>query len=179
MIASMLRSLAVFVALALFAVAVAACSSPGASSGWSFGPSLAPAASGSAAPPASAAPSAAAPSAPPSPTASKAPSTGASASPAGETVTLVIGTKPGDELEFDPDEVSVPAGAKVSVTFENRSALPHNLTFRAPIDAASDPVVAAGASDTVEFTAPAPGDYVFACAIHPGMQGKLTVEPAG
>jgi plastocyanin len=178
MIASMLRSLAVLVALAILAVAVAACSSPGASSGWSFGPSLAPAASGSGAPPASAPSSA---SAPPSAnaTASAPPSTGASASPAGETTTLVIGTKPGDELEFDPDEVSVPAGAKVSVTFENRSALPHNLTFRAPIDAASDPVVAAGASDTVDFTAPAPGDYVFACAIHPGMQGKLTVEPAG
>jgi plastocyanin len=178
MIASKLPSRAVLVALAILAVAVAACSSPGASSGWSFGPSLAPAASGSGAPPASAPSSA---SAPPSAnaTASAPPSTGASASPAGETTTLVIGTKPGDDLEFDPDEVSVPAGAKVSITFENRSALPHNLTFRAPIDAASDPVVAAGASDTVDFTAPAPGDYVFACAIHPGMQGKLTVAPAG
>ena len=166
------------VALAMLAVAVGACSSPGASSGWSFGPSLAPAASGSGAPPASAAPPA---SVPPSAsaTASGSPSTGASASPAGNAATLVIGTKPGDELEFDPDEVSVPTGVKVSVTFENRSALPHNLTFRAPIDAASDPIVAVGASDTVEFTAPAPGDYVFACAIHPGMQGKLTVEPAG
>ena len=103
----------------------------------------------------------------------------ASAPASGATTALTIGTKTGDELEFDPDEVSVPTGAQVSVTFENRSALPHNLTFGAPIDVATSPVVAPGASETIQFAAPAPGDYAFNCTIHPGMQGTLTVEAGG
>ena len=158
---------------------LAACSSPGgAGSSWSFGPSLEPAASGSGAPSASAPPAAAAPAASASPSA--APSAATSASPSGATTTLTIGTKPDDELEVDPDSVEVPTGALVSVTFENRAAtLPHNLTFREPIGVASSPVVAPGASETFEFTAPAPGESVFACTIHPGREGKLTVESAG
>ena len=170
------RALGPLVALV---VLLAACSSPsGASSSWSFGPSLEPAASGSAAPSASAAASAS-----PSTAASAGPSASASAaasaSPGGAATNITIGTKADDELEFDPDSVEVPAGAQVSVTFENRAAtLPHNLTFREPINVASSPVVAPGASETFEFTAPAPGDYLFACTIHPGMEGKLTVEAA-
>ena len=35
-----------------------------------------------------------------------------------------------------------------------------------------------GQSFTLEFTAPAPGEYAWACTIHPVMQGKLEVEPA-
>jgi plastocyanin len=165
--------------VALVAV-LAACSSPGgATSSWSFGPSLEPAASGSAAPSASAAasvsPSTAASAGP-----SASPSAAASPAPGGAATKITIGTKADDELEFDPDSVEVPTGALVSVTFENRAAtLPHNLTFREPINVASSPVVAPGASETIEFTAPAPGDYVFACTIHPGMEGTLTVEAAG
>ncbi len=170
------RALGLLVALALL---FAACSSPsGATSSWSFGPSLEPAASGSAAPSASAAASASATPAA-SASASASPSAAASASPGGAATKITIGTKADDELEFDPDSVEVPTAALVSVTFENRAAtLPHNLTFREPINVASSPVVAPGASETIEFTAPAPGDYVFACTIHPGMEGKLTVEAA-
>ena len=166
------------VVLAAFVLALAACSSPGASSSWSYGPSLAPAASGSAAPSAAAPSATAAPSvvasAPSSPVAS---ATG-SAAPSGAVTKVTVGTKTGAELGFDPDDVRVPTGATVSITFENRSTLPHNLTFKAPINAATDPVVAPGTSATLEFTAPAPGEYAWACTIHPGMQGKLEVEAA-
>lgn len=160
-------------------VLLAACSSSSvASSSWSFGPSLEPEASGSAAPSASAAASASPAPASASPAAS--PSAALSASPGGAATKVTIGTKTDDELEFDPDSIEVPTAALVSVTFENRAAtLPHNLTFKEPINVASSPVVEPGASETIEFTAPAPGDYVFACSIHPGMEGKLTVEPAG
>ena len=92
---------------------------------------------------------------------------------------MTIGTRTGGELEFEPDEVSVPAGSHVAVTFENRASLPHNLTFGAPINVATGPVVDPGASETIEFDAPAPGDYTFMCTIHPGMEGTLTVEAAG
>ena len=164
-------------ALIALVALVAACSSPGgATSSWSFGPSLEPEASGSAAPQASAAASASPAPASASPSASA--SGAASASPSGAATNVTIGTKADNELEFDPDSVEVPTGALVSVTFENRATIPHNLTFREPINVASSPVVEGGASETVEFTAPAPGDYVFACTIHPGMEGKLTVEPA-
>ena len=166
---------ALVVALVLGVVA-AGCSSPGGgSSSWSFGPSLPPA-SGEA----SAAPSASTvPSAPPStlPSAGASPA-GASASPAGGATPLTIGTRTGSELEFEPDEVSVPADLRVSVTFENRASLPHNLTFSAPINTATSPAVDPGASETIEFDAPAPGDYTFMCTIHPGMEGTLTVEAA-
>ena len=163
-------------ALIALVALVAACSSPsGASSSWSFGPSLEPEASGSAAPSAPASASASPAPASASPAAS--PSAAASASPGGAATKLTIGTKTDDELEFDPDSIEVPSGALVSVTFENRAAtLPHNLTFKEPINVASSPVVEPGASETIEFTAPAPGEYVFACSIHPGMEGKLKVE---
>ena len=165
------RSLAVLVVLG---VLLAGCSSPGgATSSWSYGPTLEPEAGGSPAPSASA-PASGAPSAPA--TASASP--GASGSPAGGTTNLTVGARPADELEFEPDELSVPAGVRVALTFENRSALPHNLTFGEPINAATSPVVAAGASETSEFTAQAPGDHGFTCTIHPGMDGTLTVEAA-
>jgi plastocyanin len=170
-----LRAVAV---LAVFAFTMTGCSSPAASSAWSYGPSLAPAASGSAAPSAAAPSTAASPSVVPSAPASPVASAAGSAAPSGAVTKVTIGTKTGAELEFDPDDVKVPSGATVSITFENRATLPHNLTFSAPINAATDPVVAPGTSATLEFTAPAPGEYAWACTIHPVMQGKLEVEPA-
>lgn len=172
-IRSMLRSLGVAFVIGVVATG---CSSPsGASSSWSFGPSLPPASGeASAAPSASVVPSAP-PSAPTSPSAATSPG----ASPAGDATPLAIGTRTGTETEFEPDEVSVPVGSRVSVTFTNLASIPHNLTFNAPIDVATSPVVDPGASETIEFAAPEPGDYTFQCTLHPGMQGTLTVEPAG
>jgi plastocyanin len=179
----MFRPLAIMLALAL---AIAACTSPSASSTWSYGPTLEPTASGSAEPsgPASAAPSPSATAtaaASPSATASAGPrsSPGASGSPAGEATAITIGTRAGAETEFEPDELSVPAGAPISITFQNKSSLPHNLTFQAPINVASGPIVNPGASENVELPAQEPGDYAFVCTLHPGMAGTLTVEAPG
>lgn len=177
-IGSILRSLAVAVVVG---AAVVGCSSPGgASSSWSFGPSLPPASGEASGAPSPSAVASAAPS-PPAGDATPAPSASAGppASPAGDATPLTIGTRTGTELEFEPDEVSVPAGARVAVTFENRASLPHNLTFSAPINVATSPAVDPGASETIEFAAPEPGDYEFACTLHPGMAGTLTVESAG
>ena len=76
-------------------------------------------------------------------------------------------------LKFDPAELTVKAGADVRVTFENRASVPHNLTFQAPINVATSTVVAPGTSETVQFKAPAAGEYPFVCTLHPGMGGKL------
>ena len=99
-----------------------------------------------------------------------------SGEPSGETVEITIGTDTGADLKFDPAELTVKAGADVRVTFENRASVPHNLTFQAPINVATSTVVAPGTSETVQFKAPAAGEYPFVCTLHPGMGGKLIVE---
>ena len=109
---------------------------------------------------------------------SPAPSGGtpAPSGPAGETVPLTIGTDTGSALLFDPTSVTAPAGAALAVTFENRSLVPHNLTFEAPISEGTATVVNAGAAETIDFAAPDPGTYAYVCTLHPGMEGTLTVE---
>ena len=99
--------------------------------------------------------------------------------PAGQSVEITIGTAAGSDLRFEPDVVTVPEGAAVTVVFENRSSVAHNLTFPAAINAASSPIVGIGATETVEFIAPGPGEYTFVCNLHPGMEGTLVVEPGG
>lgn len=96
--------------------------------------------------------------------------------PSGEIVDITVGTDTGAELKFEPGEVSVPAGADVRLTFENRSTVPHNLTFQGPPNVASATIVAAGASETLEFIAPEAGNYAFVCTLHPGMGGTLVVD---
>ncbi len=95
--------------------------------------------------------------------------------PSGETLQITVGTDTGTELKFDPGEVTVQPGTDVRVTFENRSEVPHNLTFEAPINVASSPVVAPATSETLEFVTPGTGEYAFVCTIHPGMEGNLLV----
>lgn len=94
----------------------------------------------------------------------------------GETTQITVGTDTAAELRFDPTSVTAPAGSTVELTFENRSIVPHNLTFGDPINTGTQPIVDPGASETIELTAPAPGDYQFVCTLHPGMEGTLTVE---
>jgi plastocyanin len=100
----------------------------------------------------------------------------ASDEPTGGSVDITVGTDTGAELKFDPSEPTVKAGTDVRVTFENRASVPHNLTFQAPISVATASVVGPGTSETVEFTAPAAGQYPFVCTLHPGMGGTLVVE---
>ena len=116
------------------------------------------------------------PAPPPSPSPSTTDSGTPSRTPSGETVEITVGTDTGAELKFDPANLTVQAGADVRVTFENRASLPHNLTFQAPINVATSTVVAPGTSETVQFKAPAAGEYPFVCTLHPGMGGKLIVE---
>jgi len=92
-----------------------------------------------------------------------------------EIVDITVGTDTGAELKFDPAEVTVPDGADVRLTFENRASVPHNLTFQGPPDVATSTIVEAGASETLEFTAPDAGEYAFECTLHPGMSGTLGV----
>jgi glucose/arabinose dehydrogenase/plastocyanin len=109
----------------------------------------------------------------PSPAASAAAPSGGSG---GAAQSLTIGTDTGTALQFDPAAASVTGGSTISVTFENRATAPHNLTFNDPINKGTQTIVDPGASETIEFQAPAPGDYKYVCTLHPGMEGTLTVE---
>lgn len=112
---------------------------------------------------------------------------------------------------FDAAEIELVAGEAAAITFINRAKRErHNWVLVAgdealtsavvaaaaqageaqgylPADRASiiaaSPLVAGGARATVEFTAPAPGEYTFLCTVpghfETGMHGRLMVRAAG
>ena len=89
---------------------------------------------------------------------------------------LAVASAPGDALTFRPDAISAPAATLVRINFQNGSSQAHNLTFQAPLSAATQTIVEAGASDAATFVTPDQGSYTFVCTIHMGMTGTLTVE---
>ena len=110
-------------------------------------------------------------------------STSTSTSPAtggGEGQTQVsLGTNPEGQLKFDKSTLSAKAG-KVSIAYENKSPIEHNLT----IESSSGATVGAtetftGGSKTLTVTLK-PGTYKFFCSVpghrQAGMEGTLTVK---
>lgn len=131
------------------------------------------------------------------------------AAPAAGGTSLDIGAK-GEQLLFDKNTLGpVPAGAQVSVKFNNTSTInQHNwILLKVSDDAAASALANAGAatgpaanylpqdmanvvahtallnpgaSETVTFTAPAPGTYMYICTVPghyvAGMKGTLTVQ---
>ena len=118
--------------------------------------------------------------------------------------TIYMATKPG--LKFEKPELTLKAGSKVKLVFSNKDDMPHNfvivqkgqavavgeLAMKMGLDAVkkshipntpkllfNTTLVGPGASQTIYFVAPAPGQYTYVCTV-PGhfyvMQGTLTVE---
>lgn len=79
------------------------------------------------------------------------------------------------DFTFSPDPVEVPAGATVTVTFENDDDVPHTMTSD---DLGLDIKADGGASTEGTFTAPDSGSVEFHCEIHPQMTGQITVAGA-
>jgi plastocyanin len=89
--------------------------------------------------------------------------------------------KSGVDLRFHPSTLIVHPG-KVRIILENTAkpgaGPPHNAVF-ANLPGADVPLATAGrATQSVTFTAPAPGTYNFVCSIHAtqGQAGKLIVK---
>ena len=102
---------------------------------------------------------------------------GAEGSGSGGATEITIGTDKAADLKFIPNTAEAPANTPVKLTLQNQSdSQPHNLKFQEGITAGTEELVAAGASQTIEFTTPGPGTYKFVCSIHPGMDGTLTVK---
>jgi plastocyanin len=86
-------------------------------------------------------------------------------------------------IQFDKKTITVPAGAQVTVNFDNQDAgIPHNFALYTDSGAQTSlfvgEIVAGPKKVTYTFTAPAtPGNYYFRCDVHPGqMNGTFVVQ---
>ncbi len=131
---------------------------------------------------------------------------GASGAPAAGGNGLIVTAKDA-EFAFAPTELTAKSGETVTLTFNNTSVLNHNFilikddpTILAKVDAGADvageaggyvptdktDIVATtkllipGASETITFTAPAAGKYIYFCTypahLEGGMKGSFTVN---
>jgi plastocyanin len=88
-------------------------------------------------------------------------------------------------MAFDRKTISVSAGADVTVIFENKDKVPHNLAVYTDKSAAKGifvgEVITGPKTITYRFTAPTnPGTYFFRCDVHPAtMIGDFIVTNAG
>jgi uncharacterized cupredoxin-like copper-binding protein len=108
-----------------------------------------------------------------------------------QTVTMTVeGT---DALQFSPTTLSVPAGAKVDLTFKNVGGVDHNfmvvpgnadpltVTDSSAIAGIKTDTINGGNEATITFTAPPVGTYKYVCTTPghaaAGMVGTMTVTP--
>jgi plastocyanin len=82
---------------------------------------------------------------------------------AGDSVEIV-------EFEFDPEELTVPAGT--TVTFTNQDKAPHTATA----DDSSFDTEELEKGDSAEETFDEPGTYSYYCRFHVFMKGSVVVE---
>ena len=108
----------------------------------------------------------------------------AQGSPAGTAQAGVLTITTPSDIHFDKTELTVAAGAKVTVRYTNDSPIPHNIDFYNGQNANAPSLgmtpIGPGPNDvqTVTFTAPSsPGSYYFQCDVHTTqMDGKLIVH---
>jgi len=115
-----------------------------------------------------------------SPATSPSPTPSLSPSPTGQAVTIDLVAQ---NIAFDKNTITVPAGAMVTINFDNQDAgIPHN--FAAYMTSAAQESIFVGqifngvATMTYRFTAPStPGEYFFRCDAHPTtMTGTFIVQ---
>lgn len=88
-----------------------------------------------------------------------------------------------ENIKFDKSTITVPAGAAVTVNFNNKdSGVPHNFAVYTDSSASQNifkgDTVTGPATTTYTFTAPStPGTYFFRCDVHPQqMTGDFVVQ---
>jgi plastocyanin len=98
--------------------------------------------------------------------------------PGGQAVTVNISAL---NYRFDKSNITVPAGANVTMVFDNKEAVPHNVAIYTTPAATEvifkGEVITGPKTITYNFTAPTtPGAYFFRCDVHPAvMTGTFTV----
>lgn len=77
-------------------------------------------------------------------------------------------------IRFEQTELTIDAGAQVTLTFDNQDRVSHNVDIAG---VAKTDIFAGPGQSTITFTAPAPGSYAYRCDVHPNaMQGTLIVR---
>jgi plastocyanin len=83
-------------------------------------------------------------------------------------------------IAFDAAALAVPANRPFTLVFENREAVPHNVSIYSDAgrqDRRFEGVVFSGpATRWYPVPALAPGSYVFVCDVHPDMSGQLVAS---
>ncbi|HWC11021.1 MAG TPA: cupredoxin domain-containing protein [Acidimicrobiales bacterium] len=91
--------------------------------------------------------------------------------------TLAIAAR---DIAFDKDCLAAPANQELSITFDNKEVVPHNLAIRNQAgdgDLFSGEVFSGPKVVTYEVPGLAAGTYKFWCSVHPSqMQGTFLVE---
>lgn len=84
----------------------------------------------------------------------------------------------GDEYSFLPAKISVKAGERVKINFENKGELPHNMTID-ELGFATN-TISSGKITSAEFTANKSGTFTMYCSIGDhrslGMVGEVTID---
>jgi len=79
-------------------------------------------------------------------------------------------------FSFSPGTLTVTTGALVTIHFVNDDqSIPHNIAFDLAEPQSTTPCPGPCTAD-LTFDAPAPGEYVFNCSVHPYMTGTLRVQ---
>lgn len=87
-------------------------------------------------------------------------------------------TVDGDEFKFTPASLSLMAGEKVRLTFNNKGKFPHNLT----IDelGVATKTIKPGETDGIEFTVSKTGNFEMYCSVGnhraQGMEGTVEIK---
>jgi plastocyanin len=99
---------------------------------------------------------------------------------AAATLNILEGSSIQGSPDYDPDELTVPAGSDITVT--NQDTLPHTVTSgTSPTDPNSaqmfdTSLINGGESATLSLAQVAAGQYDYYCMVHPFMTGKLVVQ---
>ena len=86
-------------------------------------------------------------------------------------------------IAYDPPGAVIPAGVPVRITLNNLDVdVPHNVQLLAgpgftTVLATTEIMIGPGTSPPVIVQGLVPGNYRFACEVHPNMTSELTVRP--
>lgn len=91
----------------------------------------------------------------------------------GATVTIAA-----NGLQFDKDELAIPADTEFTLVFNNQEAQPHNVAIleaQGSSNALFRGAIVTGPTESEETVDPiAAGEYYFQCDVHPNMNGTIT-----